>query len=163
MATLLQFSKNMRSRASQVRNAPVKITRKAAFAALKVAASGTPVDKGVARSNWRISIGARTFAVIPAYAPGKNLGIDETANLRATLAAGRAALLTLTRSNANSAAILTNNVEYIDLLDQGPPFTQQTSGGFVAAAAAAARISVASTRIFVRELGEFGRVEEDLF
>ena len=75
MATLLQFSKNMRSRASQIRNAPVRIIRRAAFASLKVAASGTPVDKGVARSNWRLSIGARTFSVIPAYSPGHKLGI----------------------------------------------------------------------------------------
>jgi len=157
MATLLQFSRNMRSRASKIRNAPPRMIRRAAFAALKVAASGTPVDKGVARSNWRISIGSRTFAVIPAYSPGKNLGIGERGNLNAVLAAGRAKLLGL---KLGQAVILTNNVDYIDELNQGPPHTQQTSGGFIEAAGAAARISIAGTRIFVRIRGGF---EEDLF
>ncbi len=155
MATLLQFSKNMRSRASQVRNAPPRIIRRAAFAALKVAASGTPVDKGVARSNWRLSIGARTFAVIPAYSPGKNLGIGERNNLNAVLAAGRGVLRTLVRGQA---VILTNNVDYIDLLNEGE-HSSQSSGGFIQAAAAAARLSIASTRLFVRIQGGF---EEDL-
>ncbi len=155
MATLLQFSKNMRSRASQIRNAPPRIIRRAAFAALKVVASGTPVDKGVARSNWRLSIGARTFAVIPAYSPGKNLGIGERGNLNAVLSAGRAKLLEL---KLGQAVILTNNVDYIDDLNAGS--SGQSSGGFIETAGAAARISIASTRIFVRIRGGF---EEDLF
>ena len=155
MATLLQFSKNMRSRASTIRNAPVRIQRKAAFAALKVAASGTPVDRGVARSNWRISIGARTFAVIPAYSPGKNLGIGERANLNAVLAVGRAKLREL---KVRQAVILTNNADHIDLLNEGS--SSQSSGGFIQAAAAAAQLSIASTRVFVRIQGGF---EEDLF
>ena len=149
MATLLQFSKNMRSRASTIRNAPVRIIRRAAFASLKVAASGTPVDKGVARSNWRVSLGSRTFSVIPAHSPGHKLGIGERANLNATLAAGRAVLRSLQR---DQAAFVTNNVDYIDELN--------AKHGFVEAAAAAARISVASTRVFVRIQGGF---EEDLF
>lgn len=157
MATLLQFSKNMRSRASQVRNAPPRIIRRAAFAALKVAASGTPVDEGVARSNWRLSIGARTFKVIPAHSPGKNLGIDERANLNATLAAGRNVLRSLVRGQA---VILTNNADHIDDLNQGS--SGQSSGGFVEAAGAAARLVIASTRIFVRVRGPGGGFEEDL-
>ena len=127
--------------------------RRAAFAALKVAASGTPVDKGVARSNWRISIGARTFSVIPAYSPGNKLGIGERANLNAVLAAGRAKLLGL---KLGQSVILTNNVDYIDDLNAGSP------GGFVEAAGVAARLSIASTRVFVRVRGPGGGFEEDL-
>ena len=151
MATLLQFSKNMQSRASQIRNAPPRIIRRAAFAALKAAASGTPVDKGVARSNWRLSVGARTFAVIPAYSPGNKLGIGERANLNATLAAGRNVLRGL---KTRQAVILTNNVDYIDELN----FVH----GFVDDAGIAARLSIASTRIFVRVRGPGGGFEEDL-
>ncbi len=158
MATLLQFSKNMQSRASQIRNAPPRIIRRAAFAALKAAASGTPVDKGVARSNWRLSVGARTFAVIPAYSPGNKLGIGERANLNATLAAGRNVLRDL---KTRQAVILTNNVDYIDLLNEGS-HSDQSSGGFVQAAGIAARLSIASTRIFVRVRGPSGGFEEDL-
>lgn len=151
MATLLQFSKNMRSRASQIRNAPVRMIRRGAFAALKVAASGTPVDKGVARSNWRISLGARTFSVIPAYSPGHKLGIDERANLNATLAVGRGVLQNLRRGQA---AFITNNVDYIDELN--------LVHGFVEDAAVAARLSVINTRVFVRVRGPGGGFEEDL-
>ena len=39
----------------------------------------TPVDTGLARSNWRATISAPAAGTIPAYAPGNHLGISEVA------------------------------------------------------------------------------------
>lgn len=124
------------------------------MAALKTMVYGTPADTGRARSNYRVSIGARTFSVIPPYSPGKDLGIGETANARAALDAARAKLATL---RAGQAVYITNNIEYLDLLNNGS--SAQSSGGFVEAGIAAARVHIAGTRIFFRDFG----ITEDLF
>lgn len=59
--------------------------REAVTEAHRIAASGTPVDTGEARSNWRGVEGSLgTPRVIPPYSPGKKLGIAETANLEAS-------------------------------------------------------------------------------
>ena len=116
--------------------------------ALRVMAGGTPVDKGVARSNYRVSKGSRTFAIIPAYSPGKDLGIGEQANLRAVLAQGRAALSDL---KPGQAAFITNNVPYIEQLNNGS--SKQSPGGFLEAGAAAARIYISTVRLFGRDIG----------
>ena len=160
MATLLQFSKNIRSRSSNIRNARVSMIRRAVLTAVKVMASGTPVDKGVARSNYRVSIGNRTFSTIPAYSPGSHLGIDETANLRAVVTAARQKLSTL---RPGQSVWITNNTEYLDELNNPPGHSSQSRGGFIEAGFAAARISVENTRLFTRASIN-GRTEsEELF
>ena len=149
MASLFQFSKNMFRRGRQVENAAPGITRAAATAALVAVVPTTPVDKGVARSNWRIGLGSPPTAVIPAYAPGKKLGIGETANAAAAIAAGRARLnlaLGSVGGGLKKAIYLVNNVPYIDDLNRGT--SSQASKGFIETAILAATGAIQGFRVF---------------
>jgi len=125
MATLLQFSRNIRRRGSQIENGAVRAVQRVSRRALATLVLGTPVDEGVARSNWRVSLGNRTRAVIPAYAPGRRLGIGERANARAAIAAGNAQIAQLRvgaargTGRAGSAVFITNSIPYLSKLRSG--------------------------------------------
>lgn len=114
MATLLQFSQNIRKRGSQIQNETGATVKRAAKRALKVLITGTRVDTGLARSNWRVSLGGQTRSVIPPYNPGKKQGIGEAANRRAALAAGNAVLNRIGRGKLVQSVKITNSVYYID-------------------------------------------------
>jgi len=149
MASLFQFSKNMRRRGRQVENAATGVTRAAVGAALVAVVQGTPADKGVARSNWRIGLGAPATAVIPAYAPGKKLGRGETANAGAAIAAGKARLalpLGSAGGGLKTAVYLSNNVPYIEKLNGGS--STQAAKGFVETAIFAAVGAIRGFRVF---------------
>lgn len=152
MGTLLQFSRNIRSHASRIENNSVKLVKKTSKRALRNLVLGTPVDKGVARSNWRVSLGAPTRAVIPAYSPGRHLGIGERANARAAIAAGNATIDRLragpTRRGAGSAVYISNNIPYLDRLRAG--YSGQQPDDWVSLALMEARLEIASTRLLSR-------------
>lgn len=87
--------------------------------AQNAAAGGTPVDKGRARSNWRISTAAQPPSnVIPAYAPGEKLGIGESANLRGALAQGKR-VASRWRASQGKTIALFNNWDQIERLNNG--------------------------------------------
>lgn len=87
--------------------------------AILTTAAGTPVDKGRARSNWRISAAVRTPSnVIPPYAPGENLGINETANLQGVADHARR-VLALWRPAEDRPATIFNNWDQIERLNDG--------------------------------------------
>lgn len=122
MATLLQFSRNIRTLGSRIENNSVRKVQATAKVALRSLVLGTPVDKGVARSNWRVSLVNPTRSIIPAYAPGKGLGIGERANARAAISVGIARINQLKvgskrgTGQAGSAVFITNAVPYLDKL-----------------------------------------------
>lgn len=154
MTTLLQFSKNIRSLGSRIENNSAVLTRRVAKRALKSLVLGTPVDKGVARSNWRVSIGGEPTAIIPAYVPGKNLGIGERANARAAIAAGNAAISQLRTGpisgRAGRSIKIANSIPYLQKLRDGSS-TQQPND-WVGSALIEARSEIAFTRIVGRRL-----------
>lgn len=78
MATIAQFSQNIRKRGSQIENAGTRFVKATAKRALKNLVSATPVDTGRARSNWRVGIGAPTSAAIETYgsSAARNAAID---------------------------------------------------------------------------------------
>lgn len=92
----------------------------------------TPVDKGRARSNWQVSVGRPILAEIEPYAPGDKLGLGETANASGALEQARAALA---RDIGEEPIYITNNVEYINVLNAG--HSAQAPAGFVEEALAA--------------------------
>ena len=144
MATLIQFSRNIRKRGSQIVNAGTEVVRGSAKVSLKSLVLATPVDKGVLRSNWRVGIGAPTRSVIAAYAPGRKLGINETANARATIAAGNARLavgLGQGRRGLTTAVFISNATPYLDKIN---------TSGFVQAAVLEAQLFIRGFRIFKR-------------
>lgn len=87
---------------------------------------GTPVDTGLARSNWLVSIGSPRDDVIAPYSPGNRLGINEGANAQGALQQGQDVIA---QYRKGQVVFITNNVFYVDLLDQG--HSQQAPEGFV--------------------------------
>lgn len=148
MASGAQFSRNIRRRGRQVANSSSRAVRRAGRAFLKSAVLATPVDKGVARSNWRVGIGGRPTAVIKAYRPyprgskANGAGSGERANAAATIAAGYARIATLRGipgAGLKTSLTIVNNTPYIGLIG-GP--------SIVSNALANARGSIRGLRIF---------------
>ncbi len=148
MATAAQFSKNMKKRGRQVVNSETRIVKAAAVRALRAVAFATPGDTGEARSNWRIGIGAPTRAVIPPYAPGKNIGTSERANAGAAIAAGNARIASVSATSAGlkTSIYLTNSTRHIGLLNSGS--SAQAPAGFVEGGILSAASHVRGLRIF---------------
>lgn len=118
----LQFSKNIRRRGRQVENSATEIVRRMSKRTLRSLILNTKVDKGVARSNWRVGIGAPTSAVIDAYVPypkgskANGQGIGESANAAAAIAAGNArinAVRGVSGVGLKTAIFISNNTPYI--------------------------------------------------
>lgn len=123
MADLLQFSKNIRRRGRQVENSASELVRSMAKRTLRSLVQNTKVDKGVARSNWRVGVGNPTTAVIGAYSPypkgskGNGQGTSETANAAATIAAGNARINSVRGVSGvglKTAVYITNSIPYLD-------------------------------------------------
>jgi len=132
---LLGFSKLMRERsgnlAGEVHTA-VKDTSKAYLVAV---ADATPVDTGMAVSNYQVGINASPSGVLPPHVPGK---FRSTAleNLNATIAAGASII---DSSKPGDAIHITNNLDYIGDLNDGTS-TQAPSGMTAIAELVASRI-----------------------
>lgn len=121
MATLIQFSKNIRKRGSQLENSSTRLVKNMAKRCLRSLVQGTKVDKGVARSNWRVGIGSPTRKVIPAYRPypkgskANGLGASETANASAAVSAGIARINAVRGrkgSGLETAIYISNHIPY---------------------------------------------------
>lgn len=152
MATLLQFSRNIRKRGSDIENGAVNLVKRTARASLQYLVESTPVDTGQARSNWRVSLVNRTFSVIPPYVPGRHLGIGERGNASAAIAAGNAEISKLRagpKSGAGSAVFITNNTSYIEKLNNG--WSDQHPGGFIEGAALIAQKEIRNFRLLRRD------------
>lgn len=152
MATLIQFSRNIRKRGSRIENNSVALTKRVAKRALKRLVNGTPVDKGVARSNWRVSLGNPTRRVVEAHSPGKKLGFGERSNARAALALGNIKINSLragpSRRGAGSALFITNSIPYLDKLRSGSSTQQPTD--WVTLALIEAKAEIRGTRLLRR-------------
>lgn len=156
MATLLQFSRNIRRRGRQVINSESRIVRQASKRALRALVLASPVDTGEFRSNWRVGIGAPATAVIAPYvaypknSKANGAGRSETANAAAAIAAGNARINSVRGVSGvglKTAIYITNNTRQAPFLNAGR--SDQAPGGFIQAASAEARASVRGARIFV--------------
>lgn len=119
----LQFSKNIRRRGRQFENSASRLVRQMAKRSLRSLVFNTKVDKGVARSNWRVGVGAPTRSVIDAFVPypkgskANGQGISESANANATIAAGNARINSvrgISGVGLTTGIFISNNVPYID-------------------------------------------------
>jgi len=145
------FAKVITKRADEMAKSAGEIVAVAARAIGEDVATETPVDTGVARSNWIMSIDAPTGEVIPAYVPyprthqqhrigeykhqaatGQEYGFgrkEERANLAAVLAQHEAAVASFDPER-NNAIYLCNNVDYIRRLNN-EGYSPQTEAFFV--------------------------------
>lgn len=151
MATLLQFSRNIRRIGSRIENNSVRAVQRVSKVTLRSLIDGTPVDKGVARSNWRVSLGNPTKAVIPAFSPGRNLGIGERSNARAALAEGIAKINQLRvgakrgTGQAGTALFITNAIPYLGRLRSG--YSSQQPNDWVGVALLEAQAEIQGIRL----------------
>lgn len=119
MATLKVLGEEMNIKAAKIPANTAAVMKIFALAYHRNLIVRTPVDKGVLRSNWRLSIGIQTSAIISAYSPGSKLGIGESANARGAIAQGKAALAGFKVPNN---IYINNAVPYLPYVDQGTEF-----------------------------------------
>lgn len=127
MASLEQFNRRIKVRASKIVKNTDLAVRATAGAVDQAAVLGTPVDKGIARSNWIVTVGVPTDRVIPAYAPGSRLGIGEQANAAQALSQAQTALNRPRQPGTD--VFIQNNVDYIERLNAGS--SRQAPANFV--------------------------------
>lgn len=152
MATIAEFARNIRKRASNIENGSVALVKRVAKTALRELVNGTPVKTGLARSNWRVSVGGTATAVIESRAnPGKG-GFAERTVAAATIADGIAKINTLSvgknrfgSGQAGSSLRISNNVPYIDKLRNGS--SKQQPNDWVAEALTKAESELAGARL----------------
>lgn len=113
---LLSLSAVMNNKAALILQVAVLAKKYIAEEVQSSIVKGTPVDTGLARSNWVVSLDAEFDDVIPPYIAGASLGVDEQGNANAAIAQGRAVLDSV---RAGQVVYVQNNVPYIGLLNDG--------------------------------------------
>lgn len=126
MSTFAQLGANLTLLARDVVEQSQTVMRGLVTAVDTAAVTSTPVDTGMARSNWIVSVGNPVRSTINPYSPGRRLGIGETQNATAAIAQATNAL----RGNVYDVNIyLANNVYYIGQLNSGT--STQMTGRFL--------------------------------
>lgn len=127
MASLRAFGSKMIRGADALPARMSRLKRRFALAIDRRLIFNTPVDRGIARSNWIVSIGAPVEFSRLAFAPGFQLGVNESAN---ATAAFNDALAVLSRNIPDGVPVfIVNNVSYIGVLNNGS--SQQAPANFV--------------------------------
>lgn len=143
MSELDEFERRIRLYANKAGLLGDVAVRAASQSVLEELAAATPVDTGLAVSNWQVGIGRSPKEPIPPYAPGSK-GSTALANREAMLAAGIAAVQGYV-SGRGQAVHIVNNAEHIGLLNDG--HSQQAPANFVETAVAAGRSAVQNLRV----------------
>lgn len=131
----LGFSKLMRTRKKNLPEEVHTVVKDTTKAYLITAADVTPVDTGLAISNWRVGVNEAPSGVINAHVPGK---FRSTAleNLNATI---QAAMSIIDSGRPGDVYRIVNNVEYIGDLNNGSS-TQAPAGMTASAELVALRV-----------------------
>lgn len=94
------------------------VLKRAATAGSENVIRGTPVDKGVLRSNWIASLNSPVEFTIPAYVPGRKLGLSESANAAGAISQNQNVISTFTAREGEELWIV-NNVDYLGKINAG--------------------------------------------
>ncbi len=141
---LKEFARVMRQQGITVETNADRIKRKVALRVDQTVVMTTPVDKGRARSNWQVGVGAAPQGVIGAYAIGAR-GSTGSQNVQAALEQGK---MVITTAPKGSELHITNNLPYIGELNKGS--SRQAPAGFVEIAVKAGIESVKDSKILHR-------------
>lgn len=125
MASLGEFRRRIGRIADSVEEAGGQALRECSLAIDQTVVMATPVDTGTARSNWQVEVGSAPEGVVGAFAPGEG-GSTGAANASAAIAQGQA---TIAQAKAGDEVHITNNLPYIEPLNQG--HSAQAPEGFV--------------------------------
>lgn len=110
-------------------------------------AAATPVDTGLAVSNWQVALGDTPTGELPAYAPGQKGSTADT-NRLAMLEAGIAVIDSYQSGlgkNSGAGVHIANNAKHIGALNDG--HSKQAPANFVEMAVAAGRRAVQNLRV----------------
>ena len=142
--SLEAFSRRMIKRANKATENGAKLQRFVAVAVNEAVVSETPVDRGLAISNWILSLGTPSaFVREEPFAPG-NFGSTADANILAQI---DEALTQLKGHTENESIYITNNLDYIEQLNAGS--SPQAEADFVRVAAAAAARAASSGKVTI--------------
>jgi len=139
----------MKARAGQVAQGMTRIVKRAHGAVSSAVIRATPVDKGVARSNWVGNLNGPFRGVIPAYSPGHKLGLGETANATAAIGQNKAVALGFL-AGKNMAIHTSNSVRYMGKLNAGGHSSQAPVAGFIDLAVQTGVVSVKGMTVLRR-------------
>jgi len=131
-----KFGEDMEALAITIEANAGSLIREAALAAQQALVSATPVDTGRARANWQMSVDDPIVTPREAYVEGER-GSTGSANTAAALSQGRKAIQDY---SAGSRIHITNNLDYIDRLNNGS--SAQAPGLFVERAVQAATAAI---------------------
>lgn len=125
--TLLELADELDTARLMIRLRARELTKYVALRMLEYLVRVTPVDEGVAVSNWRIAVGGSGFGAepIPAYLPGSK-GSTQEANIAAAI---EAAKIALKGAQPRKALAIINRVPYIQRLNEGS--SSQAPAGFI--------------------------------
>lgn len=155
MATLAQFSQNIRKRGSQIENAGTRFVKATAKRALKALVNATPVDTGRARSNWRVGIGASVRSPIGTYGSG--------ASAKAAISAGFARINSVrgvsgAGGGLKTAIYISNPLDYPGHLPNNKGLndgaSKQAPAYYIETAIAESTSAIQNMRVFVGGLGD---------
>ena len=135
------FTRRLQRRAKNFEKNAGQLTSDVAQEMLIEVVLATPADTGAARSNWQVGINQAPGNELSPYAPGRKLGLGETGNANAAIAAGMSKILA---STLGDTLFLVNNVPYIGKLNSGS--SQQAGAGFIERAFDRARKRVQRAR-----------------
>jgi len=145
MATLEQFSRRIRDLGRRVEaNGPL-VARRAALAIDQAVVLATPVDTGVARSNWQASLNGPVARDIPAYSPGEG-GSSGGANAQAAI---QQAQDTIADFDGEGEIYISNPLPYIGSLNDGS--SSQAPSQFVESAVQAGFTAARLSRVLNRD------------
>ena len=133
MASPSVFARRIRRRASQVEIGASQAIRATALVISQTVIGATPVDTGHARANWQVGIDAPITEEIDEE--------DQSGAATITKNAG-----TIRAATPQKSIILSNNLPYINLLNDGT--SSQAPPGFVQIAVLEAIAAVKKTRFF---------------
>lgn len=118
MATPEEFSRRMGDLATRVAKNADRTVRKAALAADQAVVMQTPVDTGRARANWIAALDAPADEAVSSEDKSGGKAMKQAAGVVASYDGDR-----------NTAIHITNNLPYIQRLDEGSSY--QAPAGFV--------------------------------
>lgn len=143
MAGLPEFNRRIRLYANKAGELGDVATKAASSAVLRNLADRTPVDEGIAVSNWQVGLGSAPSGEIAAYSPGSK-GSTASANRSAMLSAGLAKIASY-QSGSGQAIHIVNNAKHIGELNRG--HSQQAPADFIQTAVLAGRRAVQNLRV----------------
>jgi hypothetical protein len=140
---LNQFANWIKVVAGRVPGEANRVKRLTALAVDQTVVTSTPVDTGLARSCWLVTLGKPTDAVLKeAYAPTSHGGISETANANAAMEQGKGVIAA---AKPGEVLFIANNVKYVVPLNEG--HSAQAPAMFVEAAVAAGQAAVQGAKV----------------